>query len=304
MHISVLLKETISCMNLKEDSIVIDATLGLAGHSKEVLSVIKKGFLYGFEQDEEAIKIAKINLKNYKNYEIINKNFIYIAEEMLIRNIDKVDAILFDLGVSSLQLDSQDRGFSFHQDAKLDMRMNQNDALTAYDIVNQYKYEDLIRIFLNYGEEKYAKNIARSIEKNRIKKPITTTLELVEIIKSAVPEKYKRESHPARRIFQALRIEVNNELEVFEQALIKSLDLIKVGGRICVITFHSLEDKICKKIFKEVSEVRLDLKKMPLIPEQYLPNFKVITQIKPQNQEIFQNRRSRSAKLRVIERTK
>ncbi len=300
MHKSVLLNETIEALNLKDDSIVIDCTLGYAGHSSEILKKIKNGYLFSFDQDVEAISFSNNKLKQIgNNYEIINDNFVNIKEELSKRNISKVDAILYDLGVSSPQLDEDYRGFSFHQNARLDMRMNLNNTLDAYNVVNTYSYEKLVNIFQKYGEEKYSSSIAKGIINSR---PISTTLELVEVIKSSVPEKYKREKHPARKIFQAIRIEVNDELNVFEKSLKDALKIIDVGGRVCVITFHSLEDKICKKIFKSVSELDDNLKKLPIIPDEYLPKYKVLKTIYPSMDEIKKNNRSRSAKLRVIER--
>jgi 16S rRNA (cytosine1402-N4)-methyltransferase len=219
-------------------------------------------------------------------------------------NIEKVDGILFDLGVSSPQLDEDYRGFSFHQDAKLDMRMDQTQSFSAYNVVNEYSKEKLSNIFYTYGDEKYSRVIAEKIVLAREEKPIETTLELVEIIKSAVPEKYKREKHPARKVFQAIRIEVNKELEVFEKALKDAFSLLNVGGRICVITFHSLEDRICKNLFKEMSEIDSSLKNLPVIPEEYIKDFKVIHTIKPSKEELERNNRARSAKLRVIEKIK
>lgn len=302
MHISVLLKESIDNLNLNEKSIVVDATLGRAGHSSEILKKIPNGFLYAFDQDEEAIIESEKKLKEIAaNYKIIKNNFVNIKQELEKNNIEKVDAILFDLGVSSPQLDEDYRGFSFHQDAYLDMRMDLNNPLTAHKVVNEYSKEQLIDIFYKYGDEKFAPKIATKIIEKR---PINTTLELVEVIKSAVPEKYKREKHPARKIFQAIRIEVNNELEVFEKALKDSLELLNINGRICVITFHSLEDKICKNIFKSVTEIDKNLKNMPVIPDEYLPNYKIIKTIEPSKEEIENNNRSRSAKLRIIERIK
>lgn len=227
-----------------------------------------------------------------------------MKEEFQKRNVEHVDGILFDLGVSSPQLDEDYRGFSFHKDAILDMRMNQEQELTAKTVVNTYSLEDLTNIFKEYGEEKYAYSIAKKIVEARTIKEINTTLELVEIVKTGVPEKYKREHHPARKVFQAIRIEVNKELEVFEHALIDALDLIDVGGRICVITFHSLEDKICKRIFKEKTEIASTLKKLPVIREEYLPKFKIVKVIEPSNKELEENNRSRSSKLRIIERIK
>lgn len=305
MHISVLLKEVIENLNLKENSVIVDATLGYAGHSSEILKKIKKGKLYAFDQDIEAINSSQEKLSKIgNNYEIIKSNFVNMKEELNKRNITKVNGILFDLGVSSPQLDEDYRGFSFHKDAILDMRMNQEQSLSAKEVVNNYSLEELTRIFKEYGEEKFAYSIAKKIVENRNKKPIETTLELVEIIKTGVSEKYKREHHPARKVFQAIRIEVNKELEVFEKALYDALDLIDVNGRICVITFHSLEDRICKRIFKEKTEINKNLKNMPVIPNEYLPNYKIVKVIEPTDKEIEGNSRSRSSKLRVIERIK
>ena len=277
--------------------------MGFAGHSKEILKRIKSGKLFAFDQDGEAIEYSKKILGQINdNYEIINSNFVNIKEELSKRGIKKVDGILFDLGVSSVQLDDAKRGFSYHKDAKLDMRMNQESNFSAYDVVNNYSKDELIRIFYDYGEEKYAKSIANSIVKQREIKPIETTLELAEIIKSSVPEKYKRDSHPARKVFQAIRIEVNKELDVFEKALNDSIDLLNVNGRLCVITFHSLEDRICKNIFKENSEVDKFYKGLPDIPEEYRPKLKLIKKIKPSKEELEDNNRSRSAILRVAEK--
>lgn len=305
MHKSVLLNECIKYLNLKDDSIIVDATLGYAGHSSNILKNIPNGYLYAFDQDEEAIKNSSEKLKKIRNnYEIISSNFIEMKKELEKRKITKVDGILFDLGVSSPQLDEKERGFSFHEDARLDMRMNQKQKLSAYEVVNEYQLEDLIRIFREYGEEKYATSIAKRIVDVRKSKKIETTLELVDIIKSSVPEKYKREKHPARKVFQAIRIEVNKELDVFSSALNQALELLKVNGRICVITFHSLEDKICKERFKKVSDIKSELKKLPVIPDSYLPQFKIIKTVLPTKEEIENNPRARSAKLRVIERVK
>ena len=298
MHTSVLLEESIEYLNLKEDSIIIDCTLGYGGHSSKILKVIKKGYLYAFDQDEEAIKYAEKRLKEIgTNYKIINKNFINIDEVE-----EKVDGILFDLGVSSPQLDEDYRGFSFHKESRLDMRMDRRQNLDAYKVVNEYPYEKLVEIFKTYGEEKYSGSIAKAIVKERGKKPIETTTELSEIIKNNVPEKYRKKSHPARKIFQAIRIEVNDELNVFEIALKKALKKLKPGGRIAVITFHSLEDKICKRIFKEESSVNDELKKLPVIPEEYRPKYKLIANVKPSKLEIENNKRARSSRLRVIEK--
>lgn len=305
MHKSVLLDECLEYLNIKEESIIVDCTLGYGGHSSNILKKIKRGFLFAFDQDEEAISFSKKRLDAISdNYEIIKSNFENLKEELEKRNIKKVNGILYDIGVSSPQLDEGDRGFSFHKDAKLDMRMDTSKPFSAYELVNTYEYKDLVRIFINYGEEKYATSIARNIIKEREQKPIETTLELVEIIKNSVPEKYKREKHPARKVFQAIRIEVNNELGVFEKSLKDALDLIDINGRICVITFHSLEDKICKEIFRSVSEIDSNLKRLPVIPEEYQPKYKIVANIKPSKQELEENPRARSAKLRVIERVR
>ena len=303
MHESVLLTESVKYLNLTSSSVIVDCTLGYAGHSSQILKQIPDGFLYAFDQDKEAIAAADKRLKSIRdNYEIINTNFVNLKSEIK-KRVDKVDGILFDLGVSSPQLDEAERGFSFHKNAPLDMRMNRDQKFNAYDVVNTYSLEDLIRILKEYGEENYAVSIAKGIIKARQIKEIKTTLELTEIVKQNVPEKYRRVSHPARKTFQAIRIEVNDELNVFEKALKDALDLIKVGGRICVITFHSLEDRICKQIFNEVSKVPSELQNLPIIPDEYKPKFKVIANIKPTNEETEKNNRSRSARLRVIERS-
>ena len=299
-HKSVLLNECIENLNLKDDSVIVDCTLGYGGHSSEILKRINKGFLFAFDQDNEAILSSTERLNEIgNNYEIIKSNFVNIKQELNKRNVSKVDGILYDLGVSSPQLDEDDRGFSFHQDARLDMRMNQDSDLDAYKVVNTYSYEDLVNIFYKYGEEKYASSIAKGIIKNR---PINTTLELTEVIKENVPFSYKKDHHPSRKVFQAIRIEVNDELNVFEKSLKDSLDLLNLGGRICVITFHSLEDKICKNVFNSVSKIDDNLKQLPVIPTQYLPKFKVIKTINPSKDELNENSRARSAKLRIIER--
>ena len=301
-HISVLLNESIENLNIKEDGIYVDCTLGFAGHSSQILKRIKKGKLFAFDQDREAIEYSKKVLDSISNnYEIINSNFKNLRDELHKRGIKKVDGILFDLGVSSVQLDEEERGFSYHKDAKLDMRMNQSQKLSAYEVVNEYSLEKLTKIFYEYGEEKYSKSIAKAIVNNR---PINTTIELSEIIKSSVPEKYRRNSHPARKVFQAIRIEVNDELNVFEKALNDAIDLLNINGRLCVITFHSLEDRICKSTFKKESEIDKFYKGLPDIPEEYKPNLKIIKKIKPSEKEITDNNRSRSAILRVAEKIK
>ena len=305
MHKSVLLNETIDNLNIIEDGIYVDATLGFGGHSGLILEKIKRGFLFAFDQDDMAIEYSEKKLKEKgNNFEIIKSNFAYMKEELNKRNISKVDGIIFDLGVSSPQLDEGERGFSFHKDAKLDMRMDTSKELSAYEVVNEYSYEDLVRILRDYGEEKYASSIAKNIVNVRETKKIETTLELVDIIKRSVPYSYSNDKHPARKTFQAIRIEVNNELEVLKIALESALDLIKVGGRVCVITFHSLEDRIVKDTFNKYSKVDSNLSKLPFIPEEYKPKYKIVANISPSKEEIEENNRSRSARLRVIERIK
>ena len=302
-HYSVLLNESIEGLNIKEDGIYVDCTLGYGGHSSQILKRITRGCLFAFDQDGEAITYSRKILDQISNnYEIINSNFKFIKEELLKRNIESVDGILFDLGVSSPQLDETERGFSFHNDARLDMRMNQSQELSAYEVVNNYSEDKLVKIFFEYGEEKYSKSIAKAIVNARKEKNIETTLELVEIIKTSVPEKYRRDHHPARKVFQAIRIEVNDELNVFEKALNDSIDLLKSGGRLCVITFHSLEDRICKNTFKKYSEVEKAYKGLPYIPDEYKPKIKLIGKYKPSNKELEENNRSRSAILRIIEK--
>lgn len=299
-HISVLLNETIDALNIKEDGVYVDCTLGYAGHSSAILRRLKKGKLFAFDQDDEARKFSENVLsKISNNFTIIPSNFVNLKDELIKRGITEVDGITFDLGVSSPQLDDSSRGFSFHEDALLDMRMDKSAKLSAYDVVNTYSYEDLVRIIKNYGEEKYAKQIARKIESKRSIKPIRTTLELVDVISEAVPAKYKKLTHPARRTFQAIRIEVNKELSILPKALNDAIDMLKEGGVIAVITFHSLEDRICKNIFKERSYEDELTKGMPGISDKYKPELKVIKKIKPSKEEVERNKRSRSATLRV-----
>lgn len=305
MHVSVLLNESIESLNIKEDGIYVDCTLGFAGHSKEILKRIKKGKLFAFDQDGEAINYSKKILDQISgNYEIIKSNFAFIKSELNKRGIEKVDGVLFDLGVSSVQLDEAERGFSFHKDAKLDMRMDTDQSFSAYDVVNDYSKEELETIFFKYGEEKYSRSIASAIVRERENKKIETTLELTEIIRESVPEKYRRTHHPARKVFQAIRIEVNKELDVFTKALNDAIDMLNPGGRICVITFHSLEDRICKNIFKEKSEMDSIFKGLPDkdIPLEYRPELKLIAKIKPSKKELEDNNRSRSSILRVAEK--
>lgn len=307
MHISVLKDELINNLNLKEDSIIVDGTLGYAGDSSIILERIKKGFLFAFDQDSEAIEYSTNVLNKIgTNFTIIKSNFVNLKQELNKRGIEKIDGAIFDLGVSSPQLDNGRRGFSYHEDARLDMRMDKDNPLDAYYVVNNYDLNDLTRIFRDYGEDKFAYQIAKKIVKQREEKPIETTLELVEVIKSAIPEKEKRKKHPAKQIFQAIRIEVNHELDVIKPALEQALEMLNVGGRVEVITFHSLEDKIVKKYFKEVCSIDDKIKGLPNIPKEYLPDFKLVVNkaIIPTDKELENNNRARSAKLRIIERVK
>ena len=306
MHKSVLLEESIDGLNIKEDGVYVDCTLGFGGHSSEILKRLKKGLLIAIDQDDMAIKASKERLSKISdNYEIIKCNFVRMKEELLKRGINKVDGILFDLGVSSPQLDIDERGFSYHHDAKLDMRMDQSKEFSAYDVVNTYDYDKLVKIFREYGEEKYATSVAKQIIKYRENKPIETTLELVDIIKSGMPYKAMRDSHPARKVFQAIRIEVNDELNVLERALEDAISLLNVNGRICVITFHSLEDRIVKNIFRKYSEVPNEIKKLPFVPEEYQPVLKIISKgTVPSKKELEENNRARSSRLRIVEKIK
>ena len=307
MHISVLLNEAVDGLNLIEDGIYVDATLGYAGHSSEILKKIKKGHLFAIDQDRDAIKYSSEKLSSISdNFTIINSNFSNLKVELKNLGVDFVDGFLFDLGVSSVQLDQASRGFSYHNDARLDMRMNQDSSFSAYDVVNDYSEDELTRIFFEYGEEKYSRSIARNIVKYRSNKKIETTLELVDIISNSVPMKAKREKHPARKVFQAIRIEVNHELDILEDSMKDALSMLKVGGRVAVITFHSLEDRIIKRIFKEYTKIDDKVRGLPDIPSQYLPDFELVTKhaIVPTDAEINRNNRARSAKLRIIKRIK
>lgn len=306
-HISVLLEESISSLNIKEDSTIVDCTLGYGGHSSKILAEVKKGFLFAFDQDSEAIRHSTDRLSKIgTNFTIIKSNFVHLKERLNELGVEKVDGVLFDLGVSSPQLDDAERGFSYHEDARLDMRMDQSQKLSAYEVVNEYKKEDLARIFLKYGEDKFSNNIAKKIVEYREHKKIETTLELVEIIKTAVPMKFRIDKHPARQIFQAIRIEVNKELDVIEPALEQATSMLKVGGRVAVITFHSLEDRLVKNYFKELTKIDDKVRGLPNIPPEYLPDFRLVVNkaIEPSKEELENNPRARSAKLRVIERIK
>lgn len=307
MHESVLLNEVVESLNLKDNTIAVDMTLGFAGHSSQILKRIKNGYLFAFDQDEEALKFSKEKLSKISdNFQIIDSNFVYAKEKLKELGVEKVDGILYDLGVSSPQLDEDYRGFSYRFDAPLDMRMDQDNKLTAKIIVNTYSYDKLKKIFKEYGESKFSSNIARNIVKYRESKEIDSTLELVDIIKSSVPYKERLKKHPAKQIFQALRIEVNDELNVLKKSLDDSLSMLNVGGRIAVITFHSLEDKIVKHKFLEVTKIDEISKGLPNIPLDKLPDYKLITKkgIKASREELDFNNRAHSATLRVIEKIK
>ena len=309
-HETVLLKEAVEGLNIKSNGIYVDCTLGGAGHSLRILEELdKKGHLYAFDQDDFAIEQAKITLKygiEAGQVTLIKDNFRNLTENLAKLGIKKVDGVLYDLGVSSPQLDQGERGFSYNYDASLDMRMNQNQKLTAYEIVNNWEYNELVRIFFQYGEEKFSKQIARRIEQHREIKPIETTFELVDIIKEAIPAPARRTGgHPAKRTFQAIRIAVNDELNAVSESIEQAIHLINVDGRVSVITFHSLEDRIIKQLFKEYSTVEEPPKNLPILPSEIqkaplrLVNRKVIL---PSNEEVEHNKRSRSAKLRIAEK--
>lgn len=299
MHKSVLLIESISGLNIKPDGTYIDCTLGYAGHSGEILKRLEtEGFLFAFDQDEEAVKYSYDKLSKIgNNFKIFHTNFRNIKECIT----DKVDGILFDLGVSSPQLDDASRGFSFHKDAPLDMRMDKRQELDAYKVVNTYPLEKLIDILYIYGEEVNAKSIAKGIISNR---PINTTLELADVIKENVPISYRKKSNPCRKTFQAIRIEVNSELSILESSLMDAFSLLKPNGRMCVITFHSLEDRIVKNVFKKLCSDDINSKNLPVVPLEMRAKAKLITKkpIIPSGSELELNNRSRSAKLRIIEK--
>ncbi|KFZ26846.1 MAG: Ribosomal RNA small subunit methyltransferase H [Candidatus Izimaplasma bacterium HR2] len=303
-HISVLLQESIKYLDIKKDGVYVDCTLGGGGHSFEILKNLDKGHLYAFDQDEFAIKKASDKLDTLnKNYTIIKSNFVNIKEKLNNLGIEKVDGVLYDLGVSSFQFDIPDRGFSYKYDAPLDMRMNQNQELTAEVIVNEYSYHDIVKILYRYGEESFSKQIARNIEKKRQEKRIETTFDLVKIIKSSLPMKVlSKKGHPAKKTFQALRIAVNDELRVFEDSLESALDMLNPGGRVVVITFHSLEDRIAKHVMRErvTIDYPINVPIMPDIkPEYELLHRKVIL---PSPEELVNNNRAHSAKLRAIKK--
>ncbi|MCT6823150.1 MAG: 16S rRNA (cytosine(1402)-N(4))-methyltransferase RsmH [Apilactobacillus sp.] len=307
-HETVLLKEAVEGLNINPEGVYIDCTLGGGGHSARILSQLTTGHLYSFDQDQVAIDYNQDNLKQYIDegkVSFIRNNFRNIKEEMANIGIDEVDGILYDLGVSSPQFDDASRGFSYQHDARLDMRMDQRNSLDAWKIVNEWPYEKLVKIFFRYGEEKFSKQVARAIERNRESHSIDTTEELVDVIKEGIPAAVRRHGgHPAKKVFQALRIAVNDELGALEESLEKSLDLIGVNGRVSVITFQSLEDRLVKTMFKEKTTIGDLPSGLPIIPEDMKPDYKLVNKkpILPSDDELRENHRSHSAKLRVIER--
>jgi len=303
-HVSVLLDECLEALNIKENGTYVDCTLGGAGHTKEILKRLKGGKLIGIDQDTDALNNAKEALKEYDNVTLVHSNFEEIKKIIEEHAPEGADGILMDLGVSSYQLDEGERGFSYMKDAPLDMRMNREDDLTAYEVINSYTEEDIYRIIRDYGEENWAKRIAEFIVKARGEKPIETTLELVEIIKKAIPSKARREGpHPAKRTFQAIRIEVNRELTIIRNTILDAVDGLKPEGRLAIITFHSLEDRIVKNTFKELMYPCTCPSNMPCICGK-TATVKILTKkpILPGESEIEENPRSRSAKLRVLEK--
>ena len=307
-HVSVLLLEAIDSLNIKADGVYVDLTLGRGGHSKEILRRIPCGYLYAFDKDEEAIKESEVNLKDFDNKKLIHDDFRNFKNYLKSLGIHSVDGILMDLGVSSPQFDDIDRGFSYKEEARLDMRMDQRQSLDAYKVVNTYSLEDLTRIFREYGEDKFAYPIAKKIVKERQVAPIETTTQLVDIIKAVKPQKeLLKKGHPAKQIFQAIRIEVNDELGALKEALNDAIEMLNVGGRIAVITFHSLEDRIVKNAFNNVAKVEgnrrlvFALPKAEDEPKYRLVNNKVII---ASDKELENNPRSKSAKLRAIERSR
>ena len=304
-HIPVLLNEVIEGLNINPDGVYLDLTLGRAGHSSEILKRLsKKGLLIGVDQDQEAISESDARLKKISdNYKLVKSNFVNVEEILESLNINKVDGILMDLGVSSPQFDDINRGFSYRFDSRLDMRMDQNQRLTAHEVVNTYSEAELRKIFYEYGEDKYSASVARNIVKERDNHPIDTTFQLVEIIKKSKPAKeLKKVGHPAKQIFQALRIEVNDELTVLKETLNKVVNHLNSHGRLAVITFHSLEDKIVKKLFKDLTVVEGNRNNLPIKDEE--KDFVLITRkgIKPSESELENNHRSASSTLRIIEK--
>lgn len=305
-HVSVLLNEVIEGLNIKEDGIYVDGTLGGAGHSLEIVKRLKSGILVGIDQDEFALNKAGQVLDEFKDrVKLIHNNYENIDKVLEELGLGQVDGILLDLGVSSHQLDEESRGFSHNKDAPLDMRMDNTADLTAWDVVNKYSKEDLEKIIWDYGEDRWAKRIAEFIVNERMEKPIDTTLELVTVIKKAIPKAVRMEGHhPGKKTFQAIRIEVNRELEVLKNSIDKMVDLLKPGGRLVIITFHSLEDRIVKEAFKELFKDCICPAEFPECKCNKKREIQIITRkpIVASNKELEINPRSRSAKLRIAEK--
>ena len=301
-HKPVLLEETIEGLNILEDGIYVDGTIGGAGHSVEIVKRLKTGKLIGIDQDVNAInKSREVLGENLDKVILVQDNYSNIEKILTDLDIEKVDGILLDIGVSSYQLDEGSRGFSYHQDAPLDMRMNLDEKFSAWDVVNKYSKEDLERVIWDYGEERWAKRIAEFIVIERKNHSIDTTLQLVDIIKKAIPKKFRMDSHPAKKTFQAIRIEVNNELNVLKDTIPKMVRLLNKNGRICIITFHSLEDRIVKNSFNELAKDCICPKEFPICICDKEKEIEIITRkpIIPTKEEIKENPRSRSSKLRI-----
>lgn len=307
MHTSVLLEECLDGLNIKNNGIYVDCTLGGAGHSKEICKrLTEAGTLIGIDQDDYALSRAKEKLEEFSCKKIlVRDNFSNIKNILKNLEIDNVDGILMDLGVSSFQLDDASRGFSYNYDARLDMRMDKRSEFSAFELVNNYTEKDIFKVIRQYGEEKFASRIAKEIVKSRAEKPVETTEELVEIIKRSIPAKFRREGpHPAKRTFQAIRIEVNRELKILEESIIDSIDVLNEKGRICIISFHSLEDRIVKQTYKEIANPCKCPPDFPQCACGKLPTIDIITRkpIYPSQEELDKNPRSRSAKLRVAQK--
>lgn len=302
-HIPVMLYEAVDGLNIRPDGVYVDGTAGGGGHSAEILSRLQSGTLYSIDQDPDAIATVTERFKDDPNSVIIKGNFSDMKTLLAQKNVFSVDGVLLDIGVSSHQLDDKDRGFSFHEDAPLDMRMSR-EGLSAADLVNTLSAEELSRILYDYGEEKYARSIANGIVKARADKPIETTLELAEIVKNNVPQKVRRDSHPARKTFQALRIAVNRELDALEEGLQSAYEMLSPGGRLCVITFHSLEDRAVKRAMKELAQGCTCPPDFPVCVCGRKPKVKLVTgkPITPSEEEMETNPRARSAKLRICEK--
>ncbi|RYG74074.1 16S rRNA (cytosine(1402)-N(4))-methyltransferase RsmH [Lentibacillus lipolyticus] len=308
-HYSVLKDEVLQGLEVRSDGTYVDCTVGGGGHSEQIAARLgDEGMLVAFDQDRDALDAAQNRLKQYDSRTMfVHANFRELEERIAHHQLGKIDGILFDLGVSSPQLDRGERGFSYQHNAELDMRMNQNQERTAREIVNEWPYQQLVKLFFSYGEEKFSKQIARKIEGERKKQPITTTHQLVDLIKEAIPAPARRKGgHPAKRIFQALRIAVNDELTAFNDALHQAARVIGINGRIAVITFHSLEDRLCKQAFKKWSTAKPVPRNLPIMPEDHKPPFQLVNKkpIVPGSQELHDNRRSRSAKLRIVEKVR